>query len=204
VDWLLDHAPVSARWCLVHATHATADELGRVARAGAVVGLCPTTEANLGDGVFALRDHLDAGGALGIGSDSHASVSPVEELRWLEYAQRLTRRERTIAADPAHGSTARSLLEHAWRGGAAAVGRSVGALAPGRRADWIVLDPDHPVLAGRERDDLLDAWIFSGNASPVREVWVGGRRVVADGRHAAREEVRSRFVATVERLGRRG
>jgi formimidoylglutamate deiminase len=204
VDWLLDHAPVSARWCLVHATHASGAELGRVARSGAVVGLCPTTEANLGDGIFPLRTLLDAGGAFAIGSDSHASVSPVEELRWLEYGQRLARRERTVTAALPAGSTARTLLEHAWRGGAAAVGRSVGSLSPGRRADWIVLDPDHPVLAGRDRDDLLDAWIFAGNANPVREVWVGGRRVVADGRHPARDEVASRFRRTVERVRQTG
>jgi formimidoylglutamate deiminase len=204
VEWLLDHAPVSERWCLVHATHVTASELVRIAQTRAAVGLCPTTEANLGDGVFALRVHLEAGGSFGIGSDSHASVSPVEELRWLEYAQRLTRRERAVAAATPHPSTARSLLEHAWRGGAAAVGRKAGALAPGHRADFVVLDPDHPVLAGRDRDDLLDAWIFAGNASPIREVWVGGRRVVADGEHPAREDVRARYRATMERLGREG
>ena len=118
VEWLLDHAPLSPRWCLVHATHATAGELARAAERGVVIGLCPTTEANLGDGIFPLRAWLDAGGTLGIGSDSHTSVSPVEELRWLEYVQRLTRHERAVAAEPAHPSTGRSLLERAWTGGA--------------------------------------------------------------------------------------
>jgi formimidoylglutamate deiminase len=203
VAWLLAHAPVDARWCLVHATHMDDAELQGLARSGAVAGLCPTTEANLGDGVFRLADYLAAGGEWGVGSDSHVSTSPVEELRWLEYAQRLTRERRTVAAGSADRSTARVLLESAWAGGARACGRPIGRIETGYRADWVVLDPDHPALVGLEADALLDGWIFSGNDSPVREVWVGGRRVVADGRHAAAEAIAERYRATIGRLAGR-
>ncbi len=202
VQWLLDHAPVDGRWCLIHVTHVDGDEVARLAASGAVAGLCPTTEANLGDGFFPLRTYLEAGGSFGVGSDSHVSTSPVEELRWLEYGQRLTREERTVAAGLPHPSTARTLLERAWEGGAAAAGLPLGRLEAGRRADWVVLDPDHPVLAGRRDDALLDAWIFSGNATPVRDVHVGGRAVVRDGRHEHQDAVAARYRATVERLAR--
>ncbi len=200
VAWLLDHAPVDERWCLVHATHLDDDEVGRLAASDAVAGLCPTTEANLGDGLFRLGDYLAAGGRLGIGSDSQVSVSPVEELRWLEYGQRLSSGRRNVAAGEAERSTARVLLEAAWSGGARASGRAVGRLEVGARADWLVLDPEHPVLVGHEGDRLLDAWIFSGNDSPVTEVWVGGIRVVADGRYLWADEVGARFRGNVRSL----
>jgi len=187
VEWLLDHAPVDERWCLIHATHMTPEEVTRMAATGAVVGLCPTTEANLGDGLFPLRAYLEAGGALAVGSDSHVSVSPVEELRWLEYGQRLVSRTRNVAAGFPYESTGRSLLEAALAGGARALGRPVGALEVGRRADLVVLDAGHPLLAQRRGDALLDAWIFSGNAPVVRHVVVGGRVVVRDGHHPEEE-----------------
>src|SRR3546814_662820 len=142
-------------------------ETAALAASGAVAGLCPTTEGNLGDGVFPTRDYLAAGGRLGVGSDSHVSVSPVEELRWLEYDQRLASGSRNVASGFPHGSTARSLYEAALAGGAQAMGVRSGALAVGCRADVVVLDPDHPVLAGRSGDTLLDSWLFSGNRSPV-------------------------------------
>jgi formimidoylglutamate deiminase len=200
VAWLLDHAPVDERWCLVHATHLNDNELRALARSGAVAGLCPTTEANLGDGLFRLADYLGAGGRLGIGSDSHVSVSPVEELRWLEYGQRLTRERRNVAPGPTERSTARTLLDAVWSGGRRAAGRPLGRLEAGARADWLVLDPDHPVLVGHEDDGLLDAWLFSGSESPVSEVWVGGRRVVEGGRHVAADEVATRFRGNVRGL----
>lgn len=200
VAWLLDHAPVDPRWCLVHATHLDDDEVRRLAASGAVAGLCPTTEGNLGDGFFRLEDHLAAGGAFGVGSDSQVSVSPVEELRWLEYGQRLSSGRRNVAAGEADRSTARVLLEAAWSGGAQASGRAVGRLQAGARADWLVLDPEHPALVGHEGDGLLDAWVFSGNDSPVTEVWVGGIRVVADGRYLWADEVAARFRGNVRAL----
>lgn len=200
VAWLLDHAPVDHRWCLVHATHMDPDETRRLAASGAVAGLCPTTEANLGDGLFPLPSYLAAGGVFGVGSDSHVSVSPVEELRWLEYGQRLALRRRNVAAGREDRSTGRALLDGALRGGERALARGAGALAPGRRADLLVLDAGHPVLWGRTGDDLLDAWIFSGDANVVRHVMVGGRWVVRQGRHPRRDEVAARYREAVAAL----
>ncbi len=201
VDWLLDNAPVDGRWCLVHATHMTAQEAGRAAASGAVAGLCPTTEANLGDGVFGLAGWRDAGGRLGIGSDSHVSVSPVEELRWLEYGQRLAAQARNTAAAPG-GSTGAALWRAALSGGARALGRPLGAIAAGLRADLVVLDSDHPALVGRDGDAVLDSWLFSGNTTPVRDVMAGGRWVVKDGRHRDEEPIARAFAATVRALAR--
>lgn len=201
VEWLLDNAPVGRSWCLIHSTHVVEPEVEALARSGAVVGLCPSTEANLGDGIFPLADFLGLGGSFGIGSDSHVSVSPVEELRWLEYVQRLTHRERNMAAGHRDASTGAILFARALVEGARALDQRVGILAPGARADWLALDPDHPVLAGREGDDRLDAWIFSGNDSPIRDVMVAGRWVVRDGRHEREEEILERYRAAARRLG---
>jgi formimidoylglutamate deiminase len=199
VEWLLDNAPVDARWCLVHATHVEEDEAARLAKCGAVAGLCPTTEANLGDGLFPLRAYLDKFGRLGIGSDSHVSVSPVEELRWLEYGQRLLSGERNVAGAPG-SSTGRVLYEAALSGGAQACGRPVGALAPGKRADLAVLDGAHPILAGVRPGHVLDAHIFSGDGSAVRDVMVGGRWVVRGGRHDGEERITDDYRRVVKRL----
>ncbi len=217
VEWLLENALVDERWCLVHATHMTEAETDALAGSGAVAGLCPTTEANLGDGLFPLSRYLEADGRLGVGSDSHASVDPVEEMRWLEYGQRLHLRRRGVAAaarlsgrsDSGPGSTAadsapstgRVLLDAVVEGGARALGQPAGGIAPGRRLDAVVVDPDHPLLVGREDDRLLDAWIFSGNERTVRHVLVGGRWVVRDGRHALEEESAEAFRAVIARTG---
>ncbi|MEM1207231.1 MAG: formimidoylglutamate deiminase [Acidobacteriota bacterium] len=198
--WLLDHVGVDRRWCLIHATHLDDGELADLATSGAVAGLCPVTEANLGDGLFRAAEFTAAGGGFGIGSDSHISVSPVEELRWLEYGQRLTSLGRNVLAGGPGRSTGRRLLAAALEGGAQACGRPIGTLEVGRRGDWLVLDDLHPLLACRRGDELLDSWIFSGNAPCVREVWVGGRRVVADGRHRDRGPVAARFLETLRRL----
>lgn len=200
VEWLLETAPVDARWCLIHATHVTPGEVAGMAGAGAVAGLCPTTEANLGDGLFPAEAFLAAGGAFGIGSDSHISVSPVEELRWLEYGRRLVTRRRTVLAGGPQRATGRALLDGALAGGAQACGRPIGALAPGRRCDVVVLDTAHPLLAMRSGDAVLDSWIFAGNVPLVRDVVVGGRTVVRDGRHPAEESVAARFGRALEVL----
>ena len=150
VEWLFDHAPVDSRWCLVHATHLTEAETLQIAGSGAVAGLCPTTEANLGDGLFPLAAFQDAGGTLGIGSDSHISVSPVEELRWLEYGQRLSTRHRNIAARHQGDSVGETLWRAALRGGRQAAGLPPDAWQPGSRADMIVLDDTAPLLAARD------------------------------------------------------
>ena len=200
VEWLMENAPVDGRWCLVHATHMTDRETAALARSGAVAGLCPTTEANLGDGLFPLGPYLGAGGRFGVGSDSQVSVSPTEELRWLEYGQRLHHLRRNVAADGAAPSTGARLYRAALGGGGQALGRPIGEIAPGRRADLVILDPDHPTLAGRGGDLLLDAYMFSGHASPLKDVMVGGRWVVRDGRHGDEEEIARAWRKTVTRL----
>ena len=209
VEWLLDHAPVDTRWCLVHATHLSEQETRRLAESGAVAGLCPSTEANLGDGVFPLRAYLDAGGALGIGSDSHISVSPVEELRWLEYGQRLATRRRTIAVADATPSVGESLWGDALYGGAQASGVDIGALEGGDgeqapRADLLVLDHDAPLLAARDSASVLDTFLFAGNANLVRQVMVNGETVVRDFRHRDEERIASRYREVVQRLASDG
>jgi len=208
VEWLLDHAPVDPRWCLVHATHMTADETRRVAESGAIAGLCPTTEANLGDGLFPLKVYLDAGGTLGIGSDSHISVSPVEELRWLEYGQRLSTRHRNIAVSESSNSVGETLWSDALYGGAQASGVLVGEIegsdpdSPGMslRADLLVLDHDSPIMAGRSAESALDTFLFAGNSNLVRHVMVNGRWVVRDFRHHDEDRIAARYRETARRL----
>jgi formimidoylglutamate deiminase len=196
VELLYDRLPVDGRWCLIHATHMTESETRTAAASGAIAGLCPTTEANLGDGLFDLPLWLAAGGGLGIGSDSHISISPVEELRWLEYGQRLRDRGRNIAGD-AGVSTGRQLFDLAFSGGAQALGRTGPkcecGLCAGARADIVVLDADAPIFAGQSSDTLLESWIFSGNVPAVKDVFVGGNRVVTDGHHPAEGEIATRY-----------
>lgn len=198
VDWLLDHAAVDARWCLVHATHLTDRETDRLAASGAVAGLCPTTEANLGDGLFPLKRYLAGGGAFGIGSDSHISVSPVEELRWLEYGQRLTAHRRNIAVAPEQSSTGERLFGRAWAGGLQAAGLSGAERTHGD--DLLVLDEDAPLLAGRDADHLLDTWLFAGNVPLVRHVHGGGRWLVRDFRHHDEDRIAAAYRSAVAAL----
>jgi len=200
VRHLLDELDVNQRWCLVHATHLTEDEIGGVARSGAVAGLCPTTEANLGDGLFPLEPYLEQGGRFGVGSDSHVSQSPVEELRWLEYGQRLLHQRRNIACGPQQRDVAQFLWQGALTGGAQASGRPVGALAAGRRADLLVLDDAHPNLYGAGPDDVAGIFLFSGNDNLVRDVLAGGQWVVRDGVHRAQREVAERFQSALAEL----
>ncbi len=200
VEWLFEHTEPDRHWCLVHATHMADHERDIVAGSHAVVGLCPTTEANLGDGVFPLADHLRRGGRIAIGSDSNVCACPVEELRLLEYGQRLTELRRVVAADGEHPHVGANLFEKALAGGAQASGRPVGRLAPGCRADLVVLDEDDPRLADRRGDRLLDALVFSGRGLPVRHVMVGGRWRLRDGVHPARPAIRQAFRSTMRRL----
>ena len=201
VEWLLQNAAVGPRWCLVHATHVTGEEVRRLAESGAVAGLCPTTEANLGDGVFPAVAYLEAGGGFGIGSDSHISVSPIEELRWLEYGQRLiAQRRNLLARGPESPSVGARLFGDALAGGAQALGRPIGRLAPGARADLLVIDPERPNLYGRSDDLLLDAMIFAGNGNPVTGVMVGGAWVVRDGRHPREDEILAAYKTAIAEL----
>ena len=198
VEWLLTHVKPGPRWCLVHATHMTDQETEGLASSGAVAGLCPTTEANLGDGVFPAPDYLARGGAFGIGSDSHVSLSPIEELRWLEYGQRLTHGRRSLltggAADPSVGA---ALYRGALAGGARALGRPIGSLTPGCRADLVVLDGACPALLGKPDELLLDALIFAGNENPVRDVMAGGKWLVRDRHHVEEAGILARYKATL-------
>jgi formimidoylglutamate deiminase len=197
VDWLLDHAEVDARWCVVHATHLSAAERARLAATGAVAGVCPTTEANLGDGLFALPEWLGLGGVVGIGSDSQVCLSPCEELRWLEYGQRLRLLRRNVGGVATRGSTGECLWRAACLGGAQASGRAIGAIAPGCRADLLVLDAEAACFAGRGPEHALDAMVFVGGEGALREVYVGGRRVVERGRHRHEERIAARWRAAM-------
>jgi len=192
-------AELGPDWTLVHATHATADELAAVAQSGAQVALCPMTEANLGDGVFDALAFVGRGGRFGVGSDSNVRISLVEELRTLDYGQRLTLRRRNPLAR-AGGSSGRALLEGAARGGAAAVDRDAGRIAIGALADLVALDGGHIAIAGLSGDALLDAHVFAGEDRAVRFVWSAGRLVVREGRHVAREKIAPRFAACLKRL----
>ncbi|MEA2756064.1 MAG: formimidoylglutamate deiminase [Aliidongia sp.] len=197
--WLLDHAPVDRRWCLIHSTHTDADELASIAARGAVAGLCPSTEGNLGDGVFGLTEFQAAGGRWGIGTDSHISINPVEELRWLEYGQRLAHQRRNLASAPGQ-STGAALWRRALEGGAQAAGRKIGRLEAGARADLLVLDGEHPLLAGKTGDRILDALVFAGNAALVRDAMVGGIWRVEDRRHAQEREIALAYKRVVRSL----
>lgn len=200
VEWLLDHAGVDRRWCLIHATHLTPSETNRLARSGAVAGLCPITEANLGDGVFPTLDYLDGQGRFGVGTDSNISIDAAGELRQLEYAQRLVHRGRNLLADGEGDSTGRSLLCRAQAGAAQALGQSLGALEIGRRTDLVCLDMDHPDLTGRAGDRALDSWIFSLGRSAIGSVYAGGQRVVESGRHVNRPAIDGRYRKVLARL----
>lgn len=183
VEWLLNHVPVDARWCLVHATHMTQEETKRLAHSGAVAGLCPTTEADLGDGIFPGEAYLKAGGRLGIGTDSQVCLNPFAELRQLEYAQRLSLQRRTVLAEPATPSVGRTLYAKAAAGGAQALGLNGGAIAAGKRADLVAIAPDDPLFDGRDGDQCLDTLIFASLRYRITDVLVAGRHVIEEGRH---------------------
>jgi formimidoylglutamate deiminase len=186
VEWLIDHAPVDARWCLVHATHMSAEESMRAARTGAVAGLCPSTEANLGDGIFDAASWLQGGGRWGVGSDSHACVNAAEELMLLEYSQRLATRQRNVLATAEQPSVATAMTLAAVAGGAQASARPVAGLAAGQQADLLVLDAQHLLLRDLPSPEaMLSAHVFASHRqSALLQVWVGGRLKVQSGRHA--------------------
>ncbi|MBN9042944.1 MAG: formimidoylglutamate deiminase [Rhizobiales bacterium] len=200
VEWLLDNMPVDARWCLIHATHMTSAETQRLAASGAVAGLCPITEASLGDGIFNGPEFLAAGGQFGVGSDSNIEIDAAGELRLLEYSQRLGRRARNVMTTLAGESTGRRLFTAALAGGAKALGRPIGAIAAGHRADIVLLDADHTSFATVDRDHWLDSWIFVPGRPSITTVLVGGETVVRDGCHLHSEAITARYRATLRRL----
>ena len=196
VEWLLDHAPVDARWCLVHATHLSPQECVRAAASGAVAGICPSTEANLGDGIFDMPAWQSAGGRWGLGSDSHATVSAAEELMLLEYSQRLQTRQRNVLATAGQPDTATAMLLAAVAGGAQAAGRPVAGLAVGQQADFVMLDARHLALDGLNGPDALSAHVFASHrTSAVQAVWVGGEQRISAGRHGLHGAAAQAFVA---------
>jgi formimidoylglutamate deiminase len=200
VEWLLENCPVDGRWCLVHATHMTAGEVTGLAASGAVAGLCPSTEANLGDGIFPLLNYRGASGRYGIGGDSHVSRDPAEELRLLEYVQRLVGRRRNLNISSTSAAVGTTLWLEAAAGGAQALGREMGALAEGKRADFVVLDGEHPDLAAKSGDAIANALVFSGSSGLVCDVMVAGRWVVRERQHALEEKAAARYARAVREL----
>jgi len=200
VEWLLTHASVDARWCIVHATHMTEREVAALAASGAAVGLAPTTEADLGDGIFPGHAYLAAGGRFGVGSDSNTIIDPFAELRLLEWSQRTRARRRNVLGSAGDATIGTALWARAARGGAQALAQPVGALDVGQRADLVVLNPFDPALAGQAPDDILDAAIFGPSRAPVRDVMAGGKWIVREGRHVAEVEIFSRYRAALARI----
>lgn len=199
VAWLLKNLDVDEHWCLVHATHMTGEETAGLARSGAVAGLCPITEANLGDGLFNGAAFLREGGWFGIGSDSNVRIALSEELRTLEYGQRLKDQARNVLLT-GEGSVGGSLYRQALAGGARALGRESGAILAGRFADLVAVDGSAMALEGLEGDRLLDAWIFAADDRVVTDVWSAGRHCVAEGRHHDRDRIVERYRRTAKEL----
>lgn len=199
VEWLLDNAGVDERWCLIHSTHLDEHEVLRLAASGAVAGLCPITEGNLGDGIFPAVDYLAAGGRFGVGTDSNILVDAAQELRALEYSQRLAQRARALLASEEAPFVGANLFAHAVQGGAQALGVSAG-LALGHSADIISLDLDHPAFAGTDDATLLDRWIFSARAGAVDSVWRAGVKRVEKGRHVEADAIGAAYRACIARL----
>jgi formiminoglutamate deiminase len=207
VQWLLDHADIDKRWCLIHATHMTDGETRRLAHSGAVAGLCPLTEGSLGDGIFNGEMFLASAGRFGIGTDSNIQIDAPAELRQLEYSQRLQHRGRNLMTLIEGESTGRSLYTNALKGGAQALGGGqdsvkLGAIEAGCRADIVVLHADHPDLVGASGDMVLDIYVFSAGRGLIRTVIAGGDPVVRDGRHHAREAIAKRYRRVVSRLAK--
>lgn len=199
IELLLDRVGIDERWCIIHATHMNDDETRRLAQSGAVAGLCPVTEANLGDGLFNAADFIAARGAFGVGTDSNVEITLAGELRLLEYGQRLHHRARNVMGGRG-ASTGETLYRAALAGGARGLGRDCGAIAPGMRADLMALNRTHETLAPLATDQLLDGFVFAGGASAVTDVWSAGRHMVRGGRHIARDAVAQRHKAAMKRI----
>jgi formiminoglutamate deiminase len=199
VAWLLDNLDVGANWCLVHATHMTDGETAALGRCGAVAGLCPITESNLGDGIFNGAAFIEAGGELGVGSDSNVRIALAEELRTLEYSQRLRDRARNVLVD-GDGSVGGCLYRRALAGGARALGRDSGRIDAGVWADLVAIDGGHVAFHGMDGDPLLDAWVFAADDRVVTDVWSAGRHCVKGGRHVNRDRIIERYKKETERL----
>ena len=192
VDWLMEHVSVDSHWCLVHATHTSLQERERIAACAATVGLCPITESSLGDGIFGAERFMAQNGHFGIGTDSNIRIDPAEELRTLEYSQRLERRARNVLASASGRSTGSTLFAAALSGGSRAL-KSPKGLERGASMDLVSLRPDHPAIMERRGDEILDSWIFAGDRGVVEDVWRGGQKVVSDGHHVRRAAITARY-----------
>jgi formimidoylglutamate deiminase len=196
----LDNFDINRQWCFIHAIHMNSKELTKLAKSGATVCLCPSTEANLGDGLFSLQSYLEKGGHIAIGSDSNISINPFEELRWLEYGQRLFARKRNIATKSNHGS-GNTLFDYTSLGGSLASGNNlIGRLGEGSVADLIVMDDASPMFSGHHTDTLFDALIFSGVNLPIQNVMVNGEWQVTDGKHSVFDLARHNYAKQVAHL----
>ena len=195
----MDNVPVDSRWRLVHATHMIPEETVKLSKSGAVAGLCPVTEANLGDGIFDGSEYVSSGEKFGIGSDSNVRISVTEELRMLEYSQRLFRKERNVMTENL-GSLGKSLYTSALRGGAQALSRNSGSIASGQWADLLALDSGALALYGSSEDEILYRWIYSADDSLVREVWSAGRQMVLDGCHVRHGQIEKQYRNIIREL----
>ena len=200
VDWLCKNNHVDQRWCLVHATHMTGPEIKQLATSGAVAGLCPLTEANLGDGIFPASAFKANGGTFGIGTDSNINISLSEELRQLETSQRLRDQRRIILSDDNVPSNGRALYQDALKGGARALGRDSGAIKIGAYADLVALDDQHVDLVGLEKDATLDTWIFANATNVITDVWAAGRHMVENKRHTKHDEITASYRTTIKKI----
>ncbi len=200
IDYILTQFPVDQRWCFVHATHMNTREARALAESGAVAGLCPTTEANLGDGIFRLTEFLNAGGRIAIGGDSHIAVDPAEELKALEYSQRLLHRRRNVAASAGVPQTAARLWTEAARNGAQVLGLNAGEIAVGKRADLVVVDTEHVSIAGRDGVQALASYVFVTGRRAVRDVMVAGAWLVKDRHHAGEESAMGAYRDATRRM----
>ncbi len=200
VQWLLENFAVSSNWCLVHATHMDAAEVAALAESEAVVGLCPSTEANLGDGLFPLHEFLSRDGRIAIGSDSNVSINPFEELRWLEYGQRLASQTRNVVS-LRDSHVGLELFLRVLEGGAAASGQATVGIEAGVSADFVVLNDDDPMLVGHDDESRLDALVFSGYPLPVERVMVNGAWCVIDAMHVRRDQYRSAYAEAIAKFG---
>lgn len=199
VEWLLNNENVNSNWCLIHATHMTEDETVRMAKSGAVAGLCPITESNLGDGPFNGPSYLNAGGAFGVGSDSNVNISLTEELRTLEYSQRLRDVARNVLV-VGEGSVGHTLYTGAAKGGAQALGRNAGEISVGRLADLVAIDSSAPALCALAPEQLLDGLVFASKDNVITDLWSAGRHSVRNGRHVAREQIIKNYRTAVAKL----
>ncbi len=200
VEWLLNQFQLDSHWCLIHATHLSNDELTRLAKSSAIGGICPTTEANLGDGIFPTQAFISLGGQLAIGSDSHIAINIADELRLLEYGQRLTQHQRALLVSPDCPSVGQYLYTKAASDGAKALSQNVGEIKIGKRADLVVLDPEHPSLFAKTKSQILDAAIFACSHLPVKDVFVAGKQVISDGEHLQTQSATKDYKQVLARL----